>query len=74
MTDLTVQGKVNKSGSTETGRTVDTNNKASRPGSRGNLLSSDPERLRQQLTFVQQERERAEETVKLQRQLEKERE
>ena len=54
-------------------RKIADNTTSRTPGPRGDLLS-DPDKLREHLVFVKREREKAEETVKLQRQLEKERE
>jgi transcriptional regulator with XRE-family HTH domain len=67
------KSKVNKDGVTDAPRKANTNTVSSTPGPRGDLLS-DPDKLREHLAFVKREREKAEETVKLQRQLEKERE
>lgn len=66
------KGKVN-SGPTSPARRINDNDTSSKPGPRGDLLS-DPDKLREHLAFVQREREKAEETVKLQKKLEKERE
>jgi hypothetical protein len=66
------KGKINQ-GPTESARKVNSNADSSKPGPRAALLS-DPAKLREHLAFVQNEREKAEEIVKLQRQLEKERE
>lgn len=65
------RAKVNRAGSTEGARTVNTNDKSSHPGSRGDLLSAD--KLREQLEFVRREREKTEERLELEAELQKER-
>jgi hypothetical protein len=64
--------KVNRAGSTESARTVRTNDTSSHPGARGDLLST-PEKVKEHLEFVRRERKKAEEHLQLQAELERER-
>jgi hypothetical protein len=65
------RGKVNRDGVTSGPRSVNTNDKSSHPGSRGDLLSA--AKLKEQLEFVRKERKKTEEQLELQAELKKER-
>jgi transcriptional regulator with XRE-family HTH domain len=67
------KAKPNKDGVTEGPRKVNTNDKSSHPGSRGDMLAT-PEKLKEQIAFVRKEREKTEEQLSLEAELQKERE